>query len=89
MGEEDIQRGNPGRTEICLCAALCVSADVVLGLIVGVGGHTAISALSAALRLTHRAVFHPLSPLLAKSRGRFQHETQYQMTGEGGTVTAV
>lgn len=44
---------------------------LVLGLIVGIEGHTVICVLSAALRLTQRDVFQPLSPICTKSRGGF------------------
>lgn len=43
----------------------------VFGLIVGVEGHAVICSLSATSRLTHRVVFHPLSPFCTKSSGGF------------------
>ena len=47
----------------------------MLGLIVGIEGHAVICVLSAALRLTQRDGFHPLSPICTKSRGGFDGRT--------------
>ena len=49
----------------------CVSGGGVVGLIVGVEGHTVICTLSAALRINPRDAFHPLSPFCTKSRWGF------------------
>lgn len=50
--------------------SVCVPGGGVFGLIEGVEGHAVICALSAALRLTHRDVFHPLSPFPYRAQKR-------------------
>lgn len=66
----------------------CVSGGGVVGLIAGVEGHAVICALSAALRLTHRDAFHPLSPFCTKSREGYNMELN-TCCWESKTVSAV